>query len=154
MIMHKTALVSMLICTHALRALPATYLVSIVNNTYDTLYEAIFAEESYKILVPAGTTKNLEHWINLERGSTLIVAPLKGDGKPIFVLYGPESAGECASVPQSVQTWTGQPLPQPSEKTYTTYCLDKDEAELSLHIDENGQPNIEPVSGAQELSVV
>lgn len=135
------------------RAVSVTYLHSIKNDTYDTLYKAIFTEEDYKILIPAGQTKNLGRWVNIEKCGTLELAPLKGSGDSIYLSYGPEAAGECESVSQVVQVWTGQPLPPSNQKTYFSFCFSKDDAELSLVIDENGKPLVVPVSGATQLSV-
>lgn len=123
-------------------AVQATYLASVTNNTINTVYEIFFASEAYSIQIAPMTTKSLGHWVDLEHEPLISIAPIKGDGQSIYLHYGPEAAGECATIPQMVQVWTGQPLPPADQKTYLTCCLTDENAQMSLTIDEDGAPHV------------
>jgi len=126
------------------------------NGKGGILYKVGVPDEHYVFLLPPGTTKKIGTWVNLSKQSKIFLAPLKGDGDPIFIEWGPESAGKCKTdvIIQSVIYWQGAQNASSSEKTYQTYCLDEDIVELGMKIRPNGTPEIYVIKGAQKVSQV
>jgi len=137
----------------------SVYLGLVENNTGlgggsgGILYKATVPEEAYSFLLPPGSTKRLGHWMNL-RKQKMIIAALKGGGDPIFLEWGPESAGKCKPnvAVQSIIYWKGAQNALSDEKTYQTYCLNDDKVELGLRIHPNGKPEVYAIKGATKSS--
>lgn len=127
-------------------AVPAIYLSAIKNDTPDTLYKIIIPAEDYEILLPAGTQKYLGEWFDLQRGNEIQLAVIKGDGEPIFIQKGPESAGcEKDAMAHSVIFWTGLPMLDTSQRMYQTYCQIDRDLKLELSIDPEGNPIVNEI---------
>jgi len=121
------------------------FLSRIKNDTPDTLYKVIVPDEEYDVLVPPGTEADFGSWLDLQRSSEVQLAVIAGEGDPIFINQGPESAG-CASdeaFAQSVIYWAGLPSASNDDKMYKTCCVDKGDLDLSLIIQPDGTPVIE-----------
>ena len=126
-----------------------------VDNQLGVMYKVFFPTESADLLLPPGTKKMLRGWINLPKQSQVIIAPLKGDGDPIFLEWGPESSGQCTnnqSMVQSIIYWIGAQNTLSAAKTYQSYCLNDEEVELGLRIKFNGEPEIYAIKGAYKTN--
>jgi len=124
------------------------FLSRVKNNTADTLYKVIVPDEDYEMLVPAGSEADFGSWLDLRRAGQVQLAVLQGEGEPIFVHFGPESAG-CASddaFAQSVIYWFGFPNASDEDKLYKTCCIESNNVDLVLTIHANGLPEIQELS--------
>jgi len=136
----------------------SVYLTLIENNTGKTdggiLYRVGVPDESYAFLLPPGEKKSLGTWVNLEKQRHIYISVLKGDGDPIFIEWGPESAGSCRPdiVSQSIIYWQGAQNVSSNEKIYQTYCLNDPVVELGFKIHPDGTPEIYPIKGAVKNS--
>jgi len=122
----------------------AVTLARVKNDTVNTLYKVMVPLDNYEVLLPPGTEADFGSWLDLRRYKEVQCAVLKGDGEPIFVHIGPESAG-CASeesFAQSIVYWQGLPNPSEEDKIYKTCCMPDEKMHLELHIHADGHPEI------------
>ena len=136
-----TGLCCLTLVTMTCVSIPSVYLSEIKNGTPSTLYKIIVPDEDYDILLPAGKSKYLGAWFDLRRGNELQLAVMQGDGEPVFIHIGPESAG-CGKedVACSIIYWTSAPSVDSNEKVYQTFCQTDDQLRLVLSIEPDGTP--------------
>lgn len=123
------------------------FLSRVKNDTPDTIYKIIIPDEDYEILVPPATEASFGSWLDLQREKEVQLAVITGEGDPIFVTKGPESAG-CPeeAISQSIVYWSGFPSLDDSQKNYKTCCMQKGDVTLALTIAPDGTPQIEDIT--------